>query len=136
MFGTITQKLRDESGDSYYVDSSHSVYGREGYLMICTDIVKKQREKLDDVVFSQVGGLVDGKIDTNRFEIVRDMMLKRAPVQLEQTSGEVIANERLKEFITKDGKDYSNYLEELSHIEVKQVLDIAKQLTFDNKFSK
>ena len=63
-------------------------------------------------------------------------MLKRAPVQLEQTSGEVIANERLKEFITKDGKDYSNYLEELSHIEVKQVLDIAKQLTFDNKFSK
>jgi len=128
MFGVLTQKLRDESGDSYYVDAGHSVYGKNGYVSISTDIKKSDKAQLNKVIFSEISRLADGEIDVDRLEIVREMLIKRSPVKLEQTSSEVIVNERLKSFIVNSGNDYSNYLDQLKGLDIDQIRKFAHQV--------
>lgn len=128
MFGVLTQKLRDESGDSYYVDAGHSVYGESGYISISTDIKKSDKAQINKVIFSEISRLADGEIDVDRLEIVREMLIKRSPVKLEQTSSEVIVNERLKSFIVNGGNDYSDYLDQLKGLDIDQIRIFAHQV--------
>jgi len=130
MFGTITQKLRDESGETYYVDSSHAVYGDQGYLIVCTNISKTHSKNAEGIILDEISQLAKGIIDPERLEIVRKMILKRAPIKLEQSSGEVIINERLKSYINEENKDYTDYLDVLKDLTLGQIVEAANKLNF------
>lgn len=129
VFGKITQKLRDESGDVYYFDAGHAVYGKMGIVNFCTSAEIQKTSKIYGLIEAQIELLSNGKIDLKHFEIVKQMILKRSIVTLEQSSGEVIANERLKEYINSGKGDYIKYLEKVERTTAHNVVSAATLLS-------
>ncbi len=128
MFGILTQKLRDESGSSYYVAAEYNVCGKNGYISITTDIKQSEKAKVDKLVAVQINRLADGKIDIDRLEIVRKMIIKKSPTVLEQTASEVLVNIKLRSFIVNNGIDYYDYLDRLKCLSIDKVRQLAKQV--------